>query len=549
MSKFDQGRRGMLKAGVAVGGVSLTAGARASEFAGLATTTAGQRALDVYLMREAAARAHLLEAFAQGPQTTNNDEVEIRNAAANYTKGLQHDSIGEVDAAAYSALLAAVRAGTFAAFDAVPLATGAQVKLANPMAAYCMELHGSDSAATRIRPAPGLRSAESAAELVEVYWQALTRDVPFSDYASNSAIAAAVADLNNKAHQIGPTVGGALTTGSIFRGTTPGDLAGPYISQFLYKDIPYGPGRITQRYNAPVAGNDFMKSWDEYLAIQNGRLPTRGDTVDTTARYIHTGRALANWVHGDFSYQGFLNAALIALGYGRAALSSTNPYLTSRSQGNFIDFGGPDVLNLVAMAARVGLAGAWFQKWQVHRRLRPEVMAARAEIDRGLATPRYFLHTDVANSSAAGRLLSAQGNLFLPMAFPEGSPTHPAYPAGHAAISGACTTVLKAFFNPDFVIPNPVQASRDGTALEPVSQALTLGDELDKLAANISIGRDTAGVHYRSDGIEGMKLGEQVGIGLLRDYSLSYPEAFDGFLLRKFDGSRVRIRAGMVLPA
>lgn len=547
MSKVDLGRRGMLQAGVAAGGVSLTAGARAGEFAGLAKTASGQRALDVYLMREAAARAHLLEAFAQGPQGTNNDEVEILNAAANYTKGLQHDSIGEVDPAAYRALLAAVRAGTFAAFDAVPLANGAQVKLANPMAAYCMELHGTDSAATRIRPAPGVRSSESAAELVEVYWQALTRDVAFTDYASNSLIAAAVADLNNKQHAIGP--GSALNAGSIFRGTTPGDLAGPYISQFLLKDIPYGPGRITQRYNAPVAGNDFMKSWDEYLAIQNGRLPTRGDTVDSTARYIHNGRALANWVHSDFSYQGFLNAALIALSFGRGALSPTNPYLSSRSQGNFIDFGGPDVLNLVAMAGRVGLAGAWYQKWQVHRRLRPEVMAARAEIDRGLATPRYFLHSDIANSTAASRLLSAQGNLFLPMAFPEGSPTHPAYPAGHAAIAGACTTVLKAFFNPDFVIPSPVQASRDGTALEPVSTALTLGDELDKLAANISIGRDTAGVHYRSDGIEGMLLGEQVGIGLLCDYSLSYPEAFDGYLLRKFDGSRVRIHAGVVRPA
>ncbi len=161
MSKVDLGRRGMLQAGVAVGGVSLTAGARAGEFAGLAKTASGQRALDVYLMREAAARAHLLEAFAQGPQGTNNDEVEILNAAANYTKGLQHDSIGEVDAAAYRALLAAVRAGTFAAFDAVPLANGAQVKLANPMAAYCIELHGTDSAATRMRPAPSLRSAES----------------------------------------------------------------------------------------------------------------------------------------------------------------------------------------------------------------------------------------------------------------------------------------------------------------------------------------------------------------------------------------------------
>ncbi len=552
MRKVDQNRRGVLKAGVGVGGISALAGAggaRASEFAGLAKTAAGQRALDVYLMREAAARNHLLEAFAQPPQRGNTDEETVLNYAASYTKGLQHNGIGEVDPVAYRTYLTAVRTGTLAAFEAVPLATGAQVKLANPMAAYCMELHGSDSAATRIRPAPEFLSPETAAEMVELYWQALTRDVPFADYSSNSLIGAAVADLNTKAFQIGPTVGGRLTSASLFRGDSAGDLVGPYISQFLLKDIPYGPTSITQRYKQPVAGSDYMKVWEEYLAIQNGRLPTRGDVLDATPRYIYNGRSLANWVHSDFSYQAFLNAALIALGYGRGALASTNPYLNSGNQGNFIDFGGPDILNQVAMAGRVGLAGAWYQKWQVHRRLRPEVMAVRAEIDRGLAEPRYLVHSDIANSDAAHRLLSAQGNIMLPMAFPEGSPTHPAYPAGHAAIAGACTTVLKAFFNPDFVIPNPVQANRDGTALEAISTSVKLGDELDKLAANISIGRDIAGVHYRSDGIDGMLLGEQAGIGLLRDYSMGYPESFDGYLVRRFDGTSVRIRNGAVTPA
>ena len=71
----------------------------------------------------------------------------------------------------------------------------------------------------------------------------------------------------------------------------------------------------------------------------------------------------------------------------------------------------------------------------------------------------------------------------------------------------------------------------------------------DKLHALQRLGRDTAGVHFRSDGIEGMLLGEQVGIGLLRDYSMGYPEAFDGYLVRKFDGNRIRIRAGVVTPA
>src|SRR5438132_8173875 len=50
----------------------------------------------------------------------------------------------------------------------------------------------------------------------------------------------------------------------------------------------------------------------------------------------------------------------------------------------------------------------------------------------------------------------------LPSAYPEGCPQHPSYAEGHGAIAGACVTVLKAFFNENSVIPNPVVASDDG---------------------------------------------------------------------------------------
>ena len=53
------------------------------------------------------------------------------------------------------------------------------------------------------------------------------------------------------------------------------------------------------------------------------------------------------------------------------------------------------------------------------------------------------------------------------MVYSEGCPTHPAYPAGHAAIAGACATALKAFFNESFVIPNPMMANPDGLSLVP----------------------------------------------------------------------------------
>ena len=59
----------------------------------------------------------------------------------------------------------------------------------------------------------------------------------------------------------------------------------------------------------------------------------------------------------------------------------------------------------------------------------------------------YPLHDDVLNAKALDAISRATGSYLLPMAYPEGCPTHPAYPAGHATIAGACTTVLKAFFN------------------------------------------------------------------------------------------------------
>jgi hypothetical protein len=69
--------------------------------------------------------------------------------------------------------------------------------------------------------------------------------------------------------------------------------------------------------------------------------------------------------------------------------------------------------------------------------------------------------------------------------------------------------VLKAFFNPNFVLPDPLVPTDDGLALRPWrGEPLTVGGELHKLAFNMAFGRDTAGVHFRKDEIEGITLGE-----------------------------------------
>jgi len=74
-----------------------------------------------------------------------------------------------------------------------------------------------------------------------------------------------------------------------------------------------------------------------------------------------------------------------------------------------------------------------------------------------------------------------------------------------------------------------------------VKVAQTVGGELNKLAANVSIGREACGVHYRSDGVEGMRLGEAMALSILRDLATCYHEQFPGFSLTRFDGTPVTI--------
>ena len=71
------------------------------------------------------------------------------------------------------------------------------------------------------------------------------------------------------------------------------------------------------------------------------------------------------------------------------------------------------------------------------------------------------------------------------------------------------------------------------------AQRLTVGGELNKLAANIALGRNFAGIHWRTDYTESLKLGEAVAISILRDQRSTYNEDFGGFTFTKFDGSPI----------
>ena len=70
---------------------------------------------------------------------------------------------------------------------------------------------------------------------------------------------------------------------------------------------------------------------------------------------------------------------------------------------------------------------------------------------------------------------------------------------------------------------------------------MTVGGELNKLAANVAIGRNFAGVHWRSDYQESLTLGEAVAISVLKDSKPCYNEAFSGFTFTRFDATRITV--------
>ncbi len=507
--------------------------------------TAVQRADAAYALRVAAARYE--HARPLPPHPTNGDEERYAaTRIASFSKGLPHNERGEVDAAAYSALLAALDSGQPAAFEAIPL--GGKAKLANPQAAYAFLLEGPDPQCLATDPPPAFDSAQEAGEMVEMYWQALARDVPFARYDADPLIATAAADLSRLSDFRGPKAGGSVTPATVFRGGVPGDLTGPYLSQFFWLPVPYGPLKMAQQYPI-VPPKDHLTTFAEWLNVQQGRYKAPKPAANASpppTRYLSAGRDLAAYLHVDFTYQAFLNAALIlnklAVDSLGAALDAGNPYLHSKTQTGGPTFGVHHLLDLVARVAAPALRAVFYQKWLVHRRLRPEEFGGRVHTHMTGAA-QYPIHKDLLSTShVLDAVHQKYGTYLLPLADPEGCPMHPSYPAAHVVIAGACATVLKAYFNEDFVLPAPVVASTDGRALLPYSgPALTVGGELNKLAGNQLMARAWEGFHWRSDSVAALKLGEELAIGILADERRTYHEAFGGFTLTRFDRTTVTV--------
>ncbi|MFW8630835.1 vanadium-dependent haloperoxidase [Vibrio natriegens] len=400
-------------------------------------------------------------------------------------------------------------------------------------------------------------------------------------------------------------IGGQITGQTAFRGSSPGVEEGPYLSQFMLLGnrsvagdgsvtdgiISYGALRVDQKVPVAIECQNFMTEEAEWLAVQNGANTQEGNEINlfgnsVKRRFISTPRDLATYVHYDALYEAYLNAGLILLGMkvpfdpgfdnlSGASQLHVNGQSQNREAGGFALWGGPHILTLVTEVATRALKAVRYQKFNTHCRLRPEALAARIHYANAIETAHPSvvgmfngLYNDIKPTADAIKGFNASSSFLLPMAFQEGSPMHPSYGAGHATVAGACVTILKAYFDTSCVLlenkdgevkfskpeagNSPVayvsdyivgDSSKTGNQLvkQDVCNYLTLEGELNKLAANISIGRNMAGVHYYSDYYDSLRMGEEIALGILEEQALCYTQEPFVFSVPTFDGEICRI--------
>ncbi|MCF2869489.1 hypothetical protein L0664_00295 [Octadecabacter sp. G9-8] len=596
-------------------------------------------------------RAAMTRVSAKRPlrSVTSNKEEQLYSKAqpSNFTKGLEHNDYGLVEREQYEAFVKDLTSPN-PKMDG-PQHTGGR-RWESPLAGHYFENEGPDPAQFTMAPAPKLGDSELCFEMASVYVMALLRDVSFSDLSNpefktewvypdghpkagqNATIQDFVDELGKLSwanpnetprgfnsgfltdHEVRRRTAlwgsaGQLDVGTVFRGSTAGAKTGPYLSQFLLLGtgdragntgnilnglITYGVQTIDQRIARNTAKIDFMQTWEDWLAVQNGVDAKFTDEHWRDCKgLMATPRDLATYVHFDQLYQAYLNAGMmIDIQGGKVDRGAPIQGVPEEVDGvpkdskrgdtsqGFATWGGPHMLSLVTEVASRGLRAVRRQKFQLHRRARPEVLAARLAqvhagahngIDKGAVEqiklmlgelgagkpaddtkPGVILHW-INQINAAPLTIAgtdhADANFLLPMAFAEGSPMHPAYGAGHATVAGACVTILKAFYDKGetmkglfgldtFYQTNPHMDGLVSAGAMP--QDTLVSDELDKLAANIAIGRNWAGVHYYTDYYDSLRLGERIAAGVLEEQMLTYNEPVS-LTFKDFDGHEVEI--------
>lgn len=201
-------------------------------------------------------------------------------AIGNFHKTLPHNKFGEVDPAAY--LQFKTVATTGGDYETVPRGYEGGIipphqagfvipnppqhsdNFNDPQAARSQDKLSGDAPDYTMPPAPKVRSKSTAAEMTELQWMALLRDVPFADFETDPDVAEAIADIGTQfAAALAANEPGGVQLGrdlpaspmnmldirqkTLFRCGLLGEDKGPAVSQFFLHDIAYGAQFIVQK--------------------------------------------------------------------------------------------------------------------------------------------------------------------------------------------------------------------------------------------------------------------------------------------------------------
>jgi len=487
---------------------------------------------------------------------TNGDEKKYGPDSAfpfigNFHKTLPHNSDGTVNVDAYLLLVNNCIANTnVTACSEVP----GKGKLANSLGGSYLPASGVPPFAFVLPPPPSVDSAELALMYAEVAWMALLRDVPFSQYKDNPLVQEAATRLSEMAAQ--PDINNDLwrrpvgndgeidPATQLFRLDFEGITDGPIVSQFLHETFQTDGIVVDPKITTIVPGSDTMTTFDEFLCIQNGETecfdaPQR----DSIPRYIRNARDLGFVSQNDIVTSIYQRASKIE----GLLLPQVSFYQNVDRQDGFSTHGLARISEQI-VAAAAGVSPTWFSKWNVHRTVRPEAYGGLVEQRRVPEGTDFPVHSSLMSNVVIEKMVSKWGSALLPQINNKGCPTHPSYPAGHAMIAGASVTVLKAYMDPDAsrCYPFPIkEAASDGLSLNIVIAdntgpgCITVNGELNKLAHNLSMGRDMSGLHFRSDSI-GILQGEAYAITYLQDDLDRQPEC--GTLkFKSFEGEFIEL--------
>jgi len=506
----------------------------------------------------------------------NKEEKKYKHKAYNgsFHKCLQHDNItGQlVDSSNYKKYKHALLKNNQQELAKIQMAVNFQVKWVDPLGAFSTILIGIPQNMLILSEPPFLASKSAAAEMIELYALMLARDVSFINYTTDPIIQSALQTLSQPHIQEHLKDHLPITINTLFKGITLSEQAGPYISQLLLLDITIGGLTQKQRYKtlptkASAIRDGYTNEWGrnrtEMINIENTMLNALPPypTTHLQKRYAYSGRALTEIVHHDVGYQFYYQAANVLLGLG-AKINVGFPVYPNQSA--FVsESAAPSLLCAIAEVADLAIKHVWYWKWLIYRRLRPEAFSLWIDnVKTGIVSNNNYdiseliLNNPILNSVVASNQLWGFLNSFtLPMPYLEGSPAHPSFPAAHAGIAGACCTIMKIFLDteqPWLSLPGiatipagpVVQSNDNGSTLINYNTDvanMTINGEINKLASNIGIARMWAGIHYRSDIFEGMKLGEKVAIRYAEDMlSTMVQNNLNGTVpsitFRKFDG-------------